>query len=61
MAINVMPRWCYEAMDKEFNRRQMMGEPCADLVRLMIRELFPERRASDFYMGGRYPRDVITR
>lgn len=31
-----MPPWTYREMEKEFNRRQMQGEPCEDLVRMMV-------------------------
>jgi hypothetical protein len=31
----------YQVMEEEFNRRQMAGEPCADLVTSMIKEISP--------------------
>jgi hypothetical protein len=39
MTIGMTPDWRYRVMEDEFNRRQMEGEPCTDLVISMIREI----------------------
>jgi hypothetical protein len=55
MTINIMPLWRYQAMEVEFNRRQISGESCADLVRFMVMEILPIRRGScNLYWFGPY-------
>jgi hypothetical protein len=43
MRMGIKQAWRCKALEEEFNRRQMVGEPCDDLVKLMIRELSLER------------------
>jgi hypothetical protein len=54
MMISLVPIWRYQALEEEFNRRQMRGEPSDGLVRLMIKELLPTRIAYSFYSAGPY-------
>jgi hypothetical protein len=52
MTICIRPVWLYGAMEEEFNRRQLAGEPCFDLIIFMIREISPARDASRLNRGG---------
>jgi hypothetical protein len=52
MTINVTPAWRYWEMEAEFNRRQMAGEQCSDLVRFMVRAIFPTQQITHLYWGG---------
>ncbi len=50
MTISITPVWRDRAMEDEFNQRQMLGQPCDDLVRLMVKVISPAKRTSE----GRY-------
>jgi hypothetical protein len=40
MTVSITPIWRDQALEEEFNQRQMMGQPCGDLVRLMVKVIF---------------------
>ena len=53
MTVSITPIWRDQALEEEFNQRQMMGQPCADLVRLMVKVISPAKRASEGRYGHR--------
>ena len=53
MTIIITPVWRDQAMEDEFNRRQMMGQPCDDLVRLMVKVISPAERTSQGHYNYR--------
>ena len=53
MTISITPVWRDQAMEEEFNRRQMMGLPCDDLVKLMVEVISPAKRTSEGRYGDR--------
>ena len=53
MTVSITPIWRDQALEEEFNQRQMMGQPCADLVRLMVKVISPAKRTSEGRYGHR--------
>lgn len=39
----VTPLWRWPDLQEQFNRRQMNGQPCDDLIDLMLREISPRK------------------